>query len=173
MLIIDTGVLVATADRNDPDYQACRDLLGTDDGPLVTTTMVIAEAAYLINRQVGTAGEVALYDAVVDGTITVETLTTLDWQRIHDLVGRYADLRLGGTDASLIAIAERLNAARIATLDHRDFGVVRPAHVDAFDIVPRTSARCEDHAGDGQHARQMRRCERGESNPHVLSDTRT
>ena len=53
MLIIDTGVLVAAADRNDPDYDACSDLLETDDGPLVTTALVIAEAAHLIDRQVG------------------------------------------------------------------------------------------------------------------------
>ena len=44
MLIVDTGVLVAAADRNDPDYHACSDLLETDEGPLVTTALVIAEA---------------------------------------------------------------------------------------------------------------------------------
>jgi predicted nucleic acid-binding protein len=136
VLIIDTGVLLATADRNDPDHLACRDLLETDDGPLVTTAMVIAEAGYLINRQVGAVGEAALYETLIDGTLTLETLTTTDWQRVHDLVVGYADLQLGGTDASLITIAERLNATRVATLDRRHFGVVRPTHTDAFDLLP-------------------------------------
>ena len=40
MLIVDTGVLVATADRNDNDHQACRTLLETDDGPLIPKTEV-------------------------------------------------------------------------------------------------------------------------------------
>lgn len=44
MLIVDTGPLVATADLDDPDHAACRQLLESDTGRLVTTPMVIAEA---------------------------------------------------------------------------------------------------------------------------------
>ena len=46
------------------------------------------------------------------------------------------DLPLGGTDASLIAVAERLGATRIATLDRAHFSIVRPAHCDAFELSP-------------------------------------
>jgi predicted nucleic acid-binding protein len=53
VLVVDTGPLVATADRGDKDHAACRALLEGDEGPLVTTAMVIAEAAYLIDRQLG------------------------------------------------------------------------------------------------------------------------
>jgi predicted nucleic acid-binding protein len=38
--------------------------------------------------------------------------------------------------ASVVAVAERLGAKRIATLDHRDFTVVRPSHVTAFTLLP-------------------------------------
>ena len=136
MLIVDTGVLVATADRSDNDHQACRTLLETDDGPLITTAKIIAEVAYMIDRQVGPAGELALYDSIIDGTLRIETLTSTDWQRVRELVDRYQDLPLGGSDASLIAIAERLGASRIATLDHRHFRVVRPTHCQAFELIP-------------------------------------
>jgi uncharacterized protein len=51
-----------------------------------------------------------------------------------DLVERYPDLRLGGTDASVVAIAERLRIARIATFDRRHFTVVRPTHIKAFTL---------------------------------------
>jgi hypothetical protein len=40
VLIVDTGPLVATADRADKDHEACRQLLESDEGPLVTTAMV-------------------------------------------------------------------------------------------------------------------------------------
>lgn len=80
MLIVDTGVLVAAADRNDPDYHACSDLLETDDGPLVTTELVIAEAAHLIDRQVGAVGEIALYTSIVEQTLAIESLIGTDWQ---------------------------------------------------------------------------------------------
>jgi uncharacterized protein len=36
----------------------------------------------------------------------------------------------------VIALAERLGAATIATLDKRHFGVVRPRHVESFTLVP-------------------------------------
>lgn len=53
-----------------------------------------------------------------------------------DLVQQYADLRLGGTDASLVAIAERLGIERVATFDRRHFSVVRPSHVAALTLLP-------------------------------------
>jgi predicted nucleic acid-binding protein len=53
-----------------------------------------------------------------------------------ELVGQYADLGLGGVDASLVAVAERLDVREIATLDRRDFTVVRPAHCDGFELLP-------------------------------------
>ena len=59
-----------------------------------------------------------------------------DWARVHELVETYADLRLGGTDASLVALAEHLGATRIATLNRRHFSVVIPRHTDAFELLP-------------------------------------
>jgi len=45
MLIVNTGPLVATADRGDRDHVACRELLKSDERPLVTTAIDIDEAA--------------------------------------------------------------------------------------------------------------------------------
>ncbi len=136
MLIVDTGPLVAAADRTDRHHRVCLELLETATGPLVTTAMVVAEVVYLLTREIGPHAEPALYDAIIDGALTVEPLTASDWQRVRELVDRYQDMPLGGTDASLIAIAERLDTTRIATLDHAHFTVVRPAHCTAFDLVP-------------------------------------
>ena len=136
MLIVDTGPLLATADRADKDHVACRELLENDEGPLVTTATVIAEAAYLIDRQLGAKAEASLYASMIEGQIEVADLDINDWQRIQDLVTTYADLRLGGTDASVIAAAERRGTSRIATLNRRHFAVVRPRHADAFELLP-------------------------------------
>ena len=136
MLVVDTGPLVATADRADKDHAACRALLEGDVGPLITTGMVIAEAAYLIDRQLGPQAEAALYASIISGQLEVANLGQRDWERIRELVSTYADLRLGGTDASVITLAERLGTTRIATLNRRHFTVVRPGHADAFELVP-------------------------------------
>ena len=98
--------------------------------------MVIAEAAYLIDRQLGAQAEAALYESIISGELEVTDLGREDWERIAELVAIYADMRLGGTDASVITLAERLGTTRIATLNHRHFRVVRPRHAAAFELLP-------------------------------------
>ena len=136
MLLIDTGVLLAAADDTDPAHRLCVDLVETTSDTLVTTAMVIAETGYLIDRQLGPVAEAGFYRSVASGDILVEALTASDYQRIADLVETYADFPLGGTDASLIAIGERLAITTVATLDRRHFQAVRPKHCYAFDLVP-------------------------------------
>jgi predicted nucleic acid-binding protein len=136
VLIVDTGPLVATADRDDADHVSCRELLEGDAGPLITTALVVAEAAYLIDRQLGPDAETSLYDSIIDGTLEVEILSTTDWERVRELVSTYSDLRLGGTDASLVAVAERLGVTTIATLNRRHFAIVRPRNVESFELLP-------------------------------------
>ena len=63
------GPLLAAADRADRDHAACRELLEGDEGPLVTTAMVIAEAAYLIDRQLGAKAEATLYASIIQGQL--------------------------------------------------------------------------------------------------------
>ena len=136
MLIVDTGVLVAATDRTDRQHHSCVALLESEPGPLITTALVIAEYAYLIGRELGPTVEAALYQSILDGALQVEDLTIGDWSRVRELVTSYADLPLGGTDASVVTIAERLDQTRVATLDRRHFNVVRPAHTDAFELIP-------------------------------------
>ena len=135
MLVVDTSVLLAAADNADPDHETCTRAIQSAS-PLVTTALVVAETAYLIGRQLGAAAEAAFFRAVAADEIQVEPITPADARRIADLIETYADLSLGGTDASLVVIAERLNATRIATLDRRHFSVVRPSHTRAFELTP-------------------------------------
>lgn len=59
-----------------------------------------------------------------------------DLDRMAELVKRYADFPLGGTDASSIVLAERIGATVIITLDRRHFAAVRPHHTESFEILP-------------------------------------
>lgn len=77
-----------------------------------------------------------MYASITSGQLEVADLTGEDWVRIGDLVATYADMRLGGTDASVIALAERHGVTRIATLNRRNFAVVRPRHTSAFTLLP-------------------------------------
>lgn len=63
-------------------------------------------------------------------------LTAAELQRVLELVDTYADLRLDAIDGATIAVAERLGLTTVATLDHRDFATVRPAHCEALTLLP-------------------------------------
>jgi predicted nucleic acid-binding protein len=73
---------------------------------------------------------------VTAGELRVVDLVLADYQRCVALIERYADLRLGLVDASIVTVAENLGVTTLATLNDRDFRVVRPRHVDAFELIP-------------------------------------
>ena len=136
MILVDTNVLVAAARTADTNHDAAARLLKSLDEPLLVPPTVLAEVCYLLNEWGGPGVEVRFLRDFRPGGLQLAELTTADVARMADLVERYADLRLGGTDASLVAIAERLRIDRIATFDRRHFTVVRPAHVASFTLLP-------------------------------------
>lgn len=105
-------------------------------GPLVTPVLCVAEVAHLAQARLGWQPEARFLAALAAGDLLAEQLHPADLLRIAELVAQYRDLPLGTVDASLVAVAERLGVTTIATLDRRDFEVVRPAHVEAFELVP-------------------------------------
>ena len=129
-------MLLAAADDSDPDHDACADLLDGDPGPFITTSPVVAETGYLIDRQLGASAEAGFFRSIAAGDLAVEMLGTNDWIRIAELIEQYSDLPLGGTDASLVVLAERHDLDRLATIDRRHFRVVRRSTGQAFDLLP-------------------------------------
>lgn len=112
------------------------DLLGSHPDPLLVPALCLAEIAHLVGARGGWGAEVRLLIAVAAGELAVEQFHPADAERTAELVSRYRDLPLGTVDASVVAAAERLGVKTIATLDRRHFGVVRPVHVAAFELVP-------------------------------------
>jgi len=115
---------------------ACLSLLENDPGPLFVPQLVVSEVAYLLETRLGPDAEIRLLGDLSAGNLIPEPVHASDWIRIAELVSRYRDLRLGTVDASVVAAAERLGITRIATLDHKHFTVVRPAHTRSFEIFP-------------------------------------
>ncbi len=97
--------------------------------------LVVTEVAYLLGSRLGVEAEIRFLGDFAAGNLISESVGG-DWLRIAELVGRYRNLPLGTVDASVVAAAERLDVTQIATLDHRHFAVVRPAHVPAFELLP-------------------------------------
>ena len=89
-----------------------------------------------MSKHLGTRAETLLVGDLATGVFTVDAPQPADWIRIGELVARYHDLPLGTVDASVVTTAERRGARLIATLDRRHFTVVRPKHVEAFELLP-------------------------------------
>jgi predicted nucleic acid-binding protein len=136
MIVLDTGVVVAALDRSERRHRACRDLLESATEPLVLPAPILPEIDYFIGGELGVTPMVSFLADIRNGAYRVEDLTTVDLDRVMELLRTYADLRVGFVDASVLTIAERLGAHRIATLDRRHFGAMRPRHVDSLDLVP-------------------------------------
>ena len=135
-LILDTGPLYASLDRRDAAHQMCRRLIEAATEPLIVPAPVLVEVDYWIHRRLHPGVLVALMDDITDGAYLVEDLSPGDYRRVHDLCDRYADADIGFVDAAVLAIVERLNEPKLATLDRRHFGLLRPRHVDALRLVP-------------------------------------
>ncbi len=133
---MDAGPLYAYVDEDDRHHQACLELLQTHPGPLIVPQLVVTEVAYLLATRLGTVAEVRFLGDLASGAFVAEPVQASDWLRIAELVARYRDLPLGTVDAAVVAVAERLRIAVVATLDRRHFSVVRPRHTPVFDILP-------------------------------------
>jgi uncharacterized protein len=135
-LVVDAGPLYALLDRHDAWHGPCTDLLETHPGPLVVPTLVIAEVAHLVERRLGPRTELLLAQDFAEGAFSAEPVRPEDWLRIAELTAQYVGFPLGMVDASVIACAERLGAAEVATVDRKHFGAVRPRHVPGFTLLP-------------------------------------
>lgn len=98
--------------------------------------MVLCEVCYLISERLGSMVEARFLATLADADLDVQAPLPDEWPRIAELVRQYRDLPLGGTDASIIALAERLKSDLVITLDRRHFAVVRPRHVPSLRILP-------------------------------------
>lgn len=141
MILCDSGPLIAAAASNDADHHACTEMftgLRLAGRRLLVPQTVVAEVGYMLAAWVSTEVEAKFLDAVAAEDLEVVNLTSADFARMAELVRGYGDLPLGTTDASVIAVAERLGVREIATLDRRHFTAVRPRHLDAFTLLPET-----------------------------------
>jgi uncharacterized protein len=136
MILVDTGPLVAAANRNDTHHRASAEALTAALPPRLVSGMVIAEVAYLLARDAGSSVEAGFLRSFKTGYLAIVSPTADDLTRAAELVEQYADLPLGTTDACIVALAERLNITELVTLDQRHFNVVRPRHVQALTLTP-------------------------------------
>jgi predicted nucleic acid-binding protein len=136
MMLTDTGPLLAMLNVNDDWFGRCFPLSEDPKWDPVIPVTVLVELDYLIRRDLPEAAWKDFFTDVLDGKYRIEMLTERDHDRTLELCFKYEYLELQFADASMIAIAERLNITEIATIDRRDFRMIEPDHCAAFVLYP-------------------------------------
>jgi predicted nucleic acid-binding protein len=133
-IILDTGVIYALADVDDNWHARARDFIFHNREMLLVPVTVLPEVAYLLARRLGSGAERAFVRSLAAGELVVEPIQLKDLTRCAGLLSEHP--QIGFVDASVVAIAERMRVRVIATTDRRHFGIIRPKHVPAFELIP-------------------------------------
>jgi predicted nucleic acid-binding protein len=132
VLTLDTSALYAIVREDDEHHYNMLRARDEDPGPYFVPAGILAETAYMVEANLPLQGLIDLLGDLATGAYTVDCGDG-DFPRISDLVQRYADLRLGFSDAAVIACAER-HRGRVLSSDRRDFNVV--AREGTITVVP-------------------------------------
>lgn len=135
-MIVDTSALLAYFDGSEPRHAEVANAIETSTEELVISPFVLAELDYLVQRNHGTAAEVAVLNEIAGGAWTLPTVDERMLRAALGVVERYADIPIGLTDATNIVLAESFRTRTIATLDRRHFSVLRFGDGTAPEIVP-------------------------------------
>ncbi len=124
MIVADTGAIVGLVDADDRHHGVLRELYEEDPEAWVLPWAILPEVDYLLMTHVGARAAAAFLDDLAAGVYAVQWGDDADVERARELCVRYKSLKLDLVDAAVIAVAERLGARAIATLDLRHFAAV-------------------------------------------------
>lgn len=131
-LICDTGALIDYLVETAPDHGRFRDAIDRARTRYVPG-LVLAEVDYFL-RDERRAMRVFMED-LARGAFTYAPPSVGQLSRAMEVDRRFADLRLGLVDGSIVALAESLGIRRLATRDVRHFAAVRLRDGRPFELV--------------------------------------
>jgi predicted nucleic acid-binding protein len=124
VIVADTGAILALIDADDRRHDEFLALYEDDPGAWVLPWAILAEVDYLLLTHAGADAERAFVKDLATGGFAVEWGDEADLARARELCDRYRALRLGLVDGVVVAVAERLRADAIATVDLRHLGAI-------------------------------------------------
>lgn len=137
MIVLDTSFLFALLDRTESRHQDAKRWYEAEARTFATTPLILAELDYLLSTRC-TGGELGDFHAEIRRrSLGVEWWPGLD-TTAAEVAQRHAGIGLSLADASLVALAARLETNRIATFDERHFRAVEPlaGGAGAFVVLP-------------------------------------
>ena len=134
--LMDTGFWYATLDSSDEHHAKVVSIARNIRQNIFIPIPVITETAYLILKNQGVGALARFAENLSVTKFQLETPTAKDFKRAAEILRKYHDANIDFVDALIVATAERLKITKILTVDRRHFGMFRPAHCEAFEILP-------------------------------------
>ena len=134
--LLDSGFLYGFVDQNDEHHEEVSKVFGKLREPIILPVPAVTEVAYFVSRNLGLKALANFLDEIAITDFILETPTSEDYRRAAEILRKYDDANIDFVDAIIVAIAERLNVTKILTVDRRHFGIFKPRHCEAFEILP-------------------------------------
>lgn len=134
--LLDSGFLYSSIDESDRHHKAVKAVAQAIRGKIILPIPAITETAYFLLRNQGVEALAKFSESLAFTKFQLEIPTAEDYKRSAEILRKYNDANIDFVDACIVAIAERLNITRILTVDRRHFGIFRPVHCEAFEILP-------------------------------------
>jgi hypothetical protein len=135
-LILDTGPIVALLDAADPEHARCVAMVDQVREDLVVPAPVLVEVDYWLRKLYGPAPWQTFVEDVANGAYRLYHLDEDGLVRAAEIEHTYESLGLGLVDVAVMVTCERLGETKVATLDRRDFAVIRPSHCESLTLLP-------------------------------------
>jgi hypothetical protein len=136
VIVLDTGGLYAALDANEALHGRAVAALAAASAPRVLSPFVLAELDYLIGTRVGHQAQMALIDEVTRGAYQLELFSSEDVGHAGRIMDRYADLRIGMADASVVVLANRHRTRDLLCTDERHFRALKGTGGKPFRLLP-------------------------------------
>jgi len=124
VIVADTGAMLALIDADDRHHKALRVAFESRPDEWILPWAILPEVDYLLFAHVGPRAEEAFLEDLAGEAFHVEWGNEADLFQARRISRKYKSLKLGLVDAVVIAVAQRLRAEAIATLDLRHFAAV-------------------------------------------------
>ena len=131
-ILLDTGVLVASLNRQDRCHFWAIQQLRALQPPLLTCEAVISETCFLLHH--AEMHVHAVFEWLQNGAIVVPFHLSNEIPQIETLMRKYADVPMSFADACLVRMAELYDDSAMLTLD-ADFRIYRKHGRQRIDTI--------------------------------------
>jgi uncharacterized protein len=114
-IIVDSGPLIALFDADDHYHDRALEFVRQTRAKLISTMAVMTEAMYVLEDSLPARRNLLTW--IQNGGLTLTEPEAGDFERIIQLIEKYADLPMDFADAVVVALCERLGITHIASVN--------------------------------------------------------